>query len=585
MIILYIMSLNQEKLQVIRAVDKGFDFKENRYYTAFDGGKEVYYKTYPAVSVSNSTVNISCDPTSEKTIFDPIIWQKYEFALTYTATNNQGINRYIIDVKDTASPLKDPICDAPRAFPIGQISASLRMDPNGSAFTENIRDHLNEFLRINNAHKNKDRIFSLTPSQLDQGLKYETLFGTNRSPFARYEDNVLEVPRASYVGFEILTNPVLAPTASGQATVKLTVYEPILLSPFFHSKVYMTGIDKMTYLNTLGNLQRVVCRSPVNGNATNPPLTLTSLNVSITNASLIFRFVTPKLLSVVPKKLQYPYYNIQPNNRDVGVVNAGVTVTKSFNAINIKNFPKRIILFVKEKRSDTEGVANVGKTDVLNSKIVSANIEFNNRTGILASADESQLYKLSVRNGLEMSWTEYSSKVGSILILDFGRDIGMVSNEAPGINKKTNLTIELTFKNISDRNIDFTLNSYLIYDGVVNVYTDERRIVQNLGVLSERDVLESNKSNAVFVEPNYKDKDAEYFGGFVGKLLPIVKGIRKAVQVGAPIAKKVADWGEKIGLGYDKPKKRKKAGRIAGSLVGGKKLSKRDLLKMMGDYY
>ena len=64
----------------------------------------------------------------------------------------------------------------------------------------------------------------------------------------------------------------------------------------------------------------------------------------------------------------------------------------------------------------------------------------------MSSASKQDLYKMSVKNGCNMSWQQWAGDavqtlsngasfgtVGSVLAIDFGDDIGLDSTLAPGI--------------------------------------------------------------------------------------------------------------------------------------------------------
>ncbi len=55
-----------------------------------------------------------------------------------------------------------------------------------------------------------------------------------------------------------------------------------------------------------------------------------------------------------------------------------------------------------------------------------------NKTGILSGFTSQQLYNISVENGVNMSWGQWSRRVGSILCLNIGKDIPQL---LPGVNE------------------------------------------------------------------------------------------------------------------------------------------------------
>lgn len=566
------MSLNVIKVDTVRAVPEVLNLRKERYYSCFDGGEDITCYQYNSQGVNNSNNTITCNPPNEKTVIDPIIYQKYNFLLTYSATNNQGINRLILDVADPSKPLEKPICDALRQFPIANITSTCQMNVNGQSFTTNLNDYFNSFIRFSNCKNKQDRFYSTTASQLDESLTYEDIYLTNRSPFAQYGDNPVQGSRASFANFKIITNPVLAAGASGVATVEVEVVEPIFMSPFLFQKRGLTGITTMTYNAVLGDLHRLVCRSPVNGNASNPPLTLSNLNVQVTDVKLLFKYITPKLLDDIPKNLVYSYNDVLPAvNESALTVNAGASSTISMNAVNLQAVPNRLLVYCREINNDINGLANIGKTDAINSLIESVSINYNNSTGKLSSATPQDLYQISRKNGLDMSWSQYSKEIGSVLCIDMGKDIGLSSLECPGLLSNPQLSMNVKFKNISSRNIKFALYVYIVYDGTLTIV--DKNLNKQIGVLSSNDVVNTQSKKKVYVDD---DRPKNYFGGI--NIIPILKGIRAAIQTVAPVLKKGADIAENVGLGK---KRKKKAGRIAGRIAGGKSVSRKKLMELM----
>lgn len=563
------MSLNILPVNTVRITDKLLDLNSKPIFTVGDYGKEQNYVEFLATNVNNSSINIKCDPPNDKVICDSRLYQKYSFTISYQATNNQLINRRIIDTAD-GSEFGRPIADAPRQFPIAQITDNVQLKFNSGSVNTELSKYINELLRYSNDLKKLKYDLSMTPTQLDQALNYSDIFNTSRSPFGQYGDNAVQDTRASYFNFAITSNPIIAPAASGTATMTLTVIEPLLCSPFYFSKRGFR-LDTMNYNLSISNLDRIMSRSPVNGNIANPPLTLTLINVNVTAASILAKFVTPKDLTVIPKHLIYNYNNIMTYQQDASAsLAAGGTAEITMNAMKLSGIPKRVYIYVKEKLQDIVGIAGITKTDAINSKINSVTIGFNNKSGLLSSASREQLYTIARENGLNMSYNEYNKNIGSVLCLSFGKDINLNNDEAPSLLSVPQLSIKVNYTNIATRAINFTCYAVVVYDGVFNALNQV--VSTSDAVLNKQDVIRSQMAPNVFVEHS---QPKNYMGGFLGLIPEIIRGVRKGVQFVAPIAKKVADFGEAIGLGY----KNKRRGRKR----GGKMLYDDDLENILAD--
>ena len=65
---------------------------------------------------------------------------------------------------------------------------------------------------------------------------------------------------------------------------------------------------------------------------------------------------------------------------------------------------------------------------------MSANITYNNKTGLLSPADEFNLYQISVKNGLNMTWSQWRANTGSVLVLtplDLSIDEESIGSKGP----------------------------------------------------------------------------------------------------------------------------------------------------------
>jgi hypothetical protein len=547
------MSLNIIPLEVIKTVDPVLNLHSRRYYTAYDGGSECTFQQFTAQGLNTSNITVVCNPPNEHTVIDSLIWQKYVFNGKYFATNNSGVTKKIIEVDS----LNRPLIDAPRQFPLAQCTATSQIQMNGTSFMTNLNQYFNGFIRLSNDIDAQDHLYSMTASQLDQDLKYETMFGTNRSPFAIYDDNVIQNSRASYVGFEIVSNPDILNGFPGEATFKLTVWEPIFVSPFFFSQQGLAGIKTMTYTQIFGDLNRLMCRCPANGTAT-PPLALTGATYAVADMQLLFRYISPKLLDNVPKQLSYPFNDVLLSIKSDDAsskLNAGASRDYVMNSLNLEAVPRRVVVFCREIDNDIQGLANINKPDVFNNVINSISLSYSNRSGLLSSCTKNDLFQIYRRNGGDMSFTQWTSKIGSVLPIDIGKDIGLSSLECAGLLANPQLGMKVNITNISDRAIAFSLYVCIIYEGSVSVINGN--IVKQLAVLNSTDVVNSQLQG----HERIAKIPQNYFGG---QVFDILKLIRKGVQVGAPIVKKVADIAEQFGLG-----KKKKGAKIAG-IIGGK---------------
>ena len=92
------------------------------------------------------------------------------------------------------------------------------------------------------------------------------------------------------------------------------------------------------------------------------------------------------------------------------------------------------------------------------ASIENVSINFSGVSGILASAQHYELYRLSVDNGLKMTYSQWRHYTGSVLCLDFAKNMGLRPNQCVSMLG----TYDLSTRNISSQDIEFDL--YTIVD-------------------------------------------------------------------------------------------------------------------------
>ena len=341
----------------------------------------------------------------------------------------------------------------------------------------------------------------------------------------------------------------------------------------------------MNYSATFANFDRMVCLKSALAAGISVKIT-----GEIDSYELHFQHSKPKLLADIPSSIVYPYQEVSYHSTYSVAVSDDNEKTLQFNAINLLNIPRRMIVWISEKYSDFIGeggdtAKNLAKTDTSKSMISNISINYNGRPGILGDADERDLYEISKRNGLlGLSYSQYSNWVGSYLALNFGEENPLAEGEALGTLGSPQLSFTVRFKRIPNSgDITFVLNTAIVYEGTCVVVKDSS-VIKQLAVLSGDDVIDAISNGYDIVTPSKFEHNR--FGGnplaLLGALssaLPIVRMIKDAVQKGAPIAKAVADGAEKFGLGVVVPEqqKGKKQTKKSGKISGGQLITRSQL--------
>lgn len=537
------MSKNILPLEVIQSYDPLIDISslDKRMYEIYNGGSVISYQQYIAQNVNNSSIQVTTLPPSDATIIDPKVYAQVEYTMSFVGATGTG---NLIQVGSY---------DAPRAFPLSQTTTTLAATINGQSITTLLNQYVDAACRYNGTLYEVDKEFG-TPTQLDQCTDYANLVNTNRSPFVLFGENTFQRSRGAFSGIEIVSN---TPTS---AVVKLKVYEPLILPGFYFNRRGLINVRTLNWLFTFGDLNRVWSHDSVNGN------NITSMTTNITAFSLWYKFITPKIIEKIPKQVVYNYNEIVPSNQNYGSsVSAGQQITISMSALNLQAIPKALLIYVKKP------ITELTYTDADSYfRIDNISVNFQNVTGLLASAPTQALYQICNENGYVGSWDEYNKYNGSVLMLKMGKDIGLSANEAPGLLKYPQLSLVVKATNIGNNASNAMLYVQVIYEGCITI--SDGQMNKSVSVISDSDVLNAQLKDAKVVE--YHKHDRNFYGGdLLSSITNFAKDIVQTAKSGAELGMNVAPY---LGAGVSGGKKHKKR--------GGDLIDRNQLMEMAEDY-
>jgi hypothetical protein len=499
-------------------------------YAVHKGGQNMTSAQFNAISQTASSVTFNIQVPSEQTIIDRrVLWQSTVILALNCANTPAGVLPVNYGVTDALSP-----------FPLHQLATVMTATINNNSVSINIRDVLPALLRFHD-RRELQRYNGMTPVMPDLLSSYPAGVGSllnSLGSFANSADNDL-LPRGSWVldglsttlAAGALPNPVTlpAPGYTGTVYAQFTVTEPLLLSPFIwcdpkSNNQGFYGIQNMNFVFNLGDTSRV-WRS---ANLVNQALAPSSANCyissssisSISNSRLIFNFLTPHPSDLFPARNAVPYWEaprfITSNLPTFPAYVPGANPAKpsasaqvvSTSSLQLNQIPDKIILQLRNPL--TNCVA--GNPDAFLG-IQGISINFNNQSGILASATPYDLWRYSVENGSNQSWLEFSGVAnvvdnvsgfgtriptsGSLIILEFGKDIQLTEDYyASGSLGNFNLQINVNAFNqfpyaITPEIVLICINSGLFVNerGTSSTYT---------GILTKADVLEASAQQPVF---------------------------------------------------------------------------------------
>jgi len=523
------MSADFEKVLV---KDPRLDVTDSIKYAVIKGGQNVTMSKFQAVSASSSQLVFNIMVPSEQTVIDRRVLLQAQLQVTVNTVTG-GLN---------LAECGYAINAALSSFPLHQAIDTLSATINNNTVTCNIKDVLPAIIRLLD---DDDLVLfnSTTPAFQDVYATYLPM-NTATSNFGILVDvshsNAglwsASDPKRHHRG----SFPISSRTGADSNANVLTyqVAEPLLLSPFMFSKTKANnqgfyGIQSMNIVANLNNGSRVF-RGPTPGAKTfmNPSGTgntsgIDSVSVNFYDPKpfLLFTFLTPHPSDLMPARNIVPYYELpryingsQPACDAAAAAtasNAGAFSPKSyplsFNAIQLNQIPDKLIIFARRKLTGDKpwGIPDVALP------IESISINFNNNSGILASATKEQLWQMSRDNGANSSWPEfcgwgstleytattpvnYNTKVaplsGSYLVLEFGKDIQLTEDfYSPGSLGNFNLQCTIVASNNTYYAIEKSDVELVCITMNSGVFVNERGTSATYtGILTKQDVLEAS---------------------------------------------------------------------------------------------
>jgi hypothetical protein len=316
--------------------------------------------------------------------------------------------------------------------------------------------------------------------------------------------------------------------------------ERLLISPFIFADdcEVTTGLFGIQNIQLLMNFQsplgggRVLRFAPSNPFAdqdlaaslvpSNQQFQNVNAGAPFANPVVNIQYLTPSLDVPLPAKniipyMDYPRYISQQNigsivatdfnNNSLGIATA--TATLNSQTITLPAIPDLLIIYVKPNTYVTSpGGSTPDPTQadwVL--PITSISVNFDNFAGLLSSHTQEQLYRMSVRNGLEMDfdqWRGYASSSmnggaittpvqrvglsGGPLILKPGRDIVLQAGQAPSLVGNFSLQFQLGVQNQTGATqTSCQLYVIAVNSGFLETIKGSSRIIK--GILTEQDIL------------------------------------------------------------------------------------------------
>jgi hypothetical protein len=232
-----------------------------------------------------------------------------------------------------------------------------------------------------------------------------------------------------------------------------------------------------------------------------------------------------------PKTLSYPFANIQNfiYQYNTNLTPATTHFTLTTNTVQFQTIPHRIIIIISkstQQRTNTDPDSFCPITNI--------NITWDNRSGILSTLAQYDLYQLCVKNGLKQSWANFCAQLiqvynlGTVRLfqgcsapfaLDFGTDIPLLNEDFPG--KMGTWNFQCTVTAINTKDLD---PSFLPQIDLIVIYTGRLDIIS--GTVNQTTGIEPGAAITTFNKVSYPiDVDIYSVGKFdLGSLLASIPG-------------------------------------------------------------
>ncbi len=430
----------------------------------YKGAPSSVWRSFAAISTSTNGLKWNAFPPSPWSILDKHFYIAIPITITFTGNTGNA----------TVPLLRPGVGDGFKAMPIATITSSMMFSCNTQQITVDTNQYMPYLARVSQKSKWENGIFSPFITYQDQFQAYAEAQRSLENPLGSYPDS--SVPYQTKRGdalYNIISN------TSTQAVITTVIFEPLWMSPFIfgeESKPGFTGLVNMSIdLNFVTNLSRIWSHDNTAPYAfTADPVVTIGLTGGTklpswypTEPTLYIRTITPykglKPPSLYPDVTYHPYNQLAKYITETKTILAAGASLSSFvcNTPTIGFIPNRVFLLVRERDTDLTYA-----TPQTFASIQGVTIDFNNVEGILSSASTFDLYNISRKNGYQASWLDWlggsanfnsvgASSFGSILVLDFGDDIGLSNDYYPGMIGQFQLNVKISFQNVSNRPINF----------------------------------------------------------------------------------------------------------------------------------
>jgi len=410
------------------------DLTQSMDFVVYSGGQNSTYQPFPFNSASNTSLVANLQIPSEAIVSDAKVLFQSDLNLTFNLANvPAGQQCFALGLTDSLN-----------SFPLQSLFSTCSLQINNANSSTNYADIL-PFIKLLEDKNRMEKADSTSPDYINQNWgRYSDAVLTNSNPMASYNESTFDntrIPNGAYPYsyYEVrhyiagvYTDSSLISTSTSDTWIIYLSYakltEPFLcLSPFVnndYSVAGLLGINNIALTLNINQCQKVWATGNSFVNSTGTGLTGYITNISLgnpqsnnlgfTNSKLLFNFLTLTDLQYskvstksVTSYIDYPRYISPASNSPTLAPNQSGTV--SFANIQISQIPNLLVFALRVPLSQQ----NWCYSDSF-MKINSVSITFNNSSGLLSSANSTQLYTMSVESGSTQSFYSFNGSATAI---------------------------------------------------------------------------------------------------------------------------------------------------------------------------
>lgn len=323
-----------------------------------------------------------------------------------------------------------------RQFPIMSCSNTMSLDLNNTRFSWLPRHCIHAITSYDTNKETDDRYYLGMADPVASFSVGELVTGAARNPNGYYNSNSSQQSR------NISQYQYTKTAGANNGLFSLVLYEPVMISPFSmdldKDRPALHGISSLNLTYMLGQpLNRLFT---LTYGATTDVSAQNVDSIAISDAYLHLDMITFNNMYPMPS---IPMWNTKElishkgPTFELGNMVSNAEHTFYSNSLSLSQIPSHIFAYIKRSSTDDSCL-----TPDAFFRIKQVRVSFANKTALLSSLDEFDLFKICVQNGYRGSYMEARQK-GLPLCIDVAKQLSLDDLSAVGLRGQFDLSIEM----------------------------------------------------------------------------------------------------------------------------------------------